>query len=208
VDRRLLLICLLFLSVLFVTVAAYYFTQSPESSKPYWLMFGNYMTYEQAFTWNDSSRTEYMTWNVTGLTNDTTDIYLVSHGVNVNAGNVTIVMGEANWTINTMSREVLASSTPDYIGQKWAFWIPTDVKVGSTVDIWYGANTVSASESINVLGQQRDCWVLEYNWPTSSMKRWYDKSSGICLKILVVLNQQNVIITTTETAMSTNINLN
>jgi hypothetical protein len=155
--RRLLLICLLFFSVLFVTVAAYCFTQPPESSKPYWLTYGNYVTYEQAFKWNNDSKTEYMAWNVTGLKNDTTDIYPISHGVNVNADNISIVMGEANWTINTNSREVLASSTSDYIGQKWPFWIPTNVKVGSTVDIWYGANTVSTSESINVLGQQRNC---------------------------------------------------
>lgn len=190
--KRLLLICLLFLSVSFVTFAVYYCTHSRETTKPYWLVAEGYVTYEQVFVWGNHNETEYMTWNMTRLRDDTADLYLVSHGVNVTGGNVAIVTGEANWTISTVTREVLISSDPSYVGQKWAFWIPTDVRVGSSVDILYGTNTISGSEPINVLGQQRDCWVLEYNWATANMKRWYDKSSGICLKILVVLHSKTL----------------
>jgi len=205
--KRLLLICLLLLSVSFVTIAVYSYVQSHETAKPYWLVSGGYMTYEQVLVWDNHNDTEYMTWNVTRLGDTSADVDVVSHGVNVTDGNVAIVKGEVDSTINTVTHDVLSSSDPTYVGQKWAFWIPTDVKVGSPVDILYGANTVSRSESINALGQERDCWVLEYNWATANMKRWYDKSSGICLKILVTLYQQNITITTTETAVSTNMSL-
>ena len=205
--RRLLLICLLLISVLCVTIAVYYIAQSPEKAKPYWLASGSYMTYEQVFMWNNQNETEYMTWNVTELRDDTADLYLVSHGVNVTDGNVAIIEGEAHWTIDAVTREVSSSSDSSYVGQKCPFWIPTDLRTGSSVDILYGANTIRRSESINVLGQQRDCWILEYDWSTASMKRWYDKSSGICLRILVVLYRQDITVKTTETAVSTNIGL-
>jgi hypothetical protein len=165
------------------------------------------MTYEQVFMWNDQNETEYMTWNVTELRDNMVDLYLVSHGVNVTDGKVAIIEGEANWTMDAVTREVSSSSDSSYVGQKCPFWIPTDLRIGSSVDILYGANTIRRSESINVLGQQRDCWILEYDWSTASMKRWYDKSSGICLRILVVLYRQDITVTTTETAVSTNIGL-
>ncbi len=93
------------------------------------------------------------------------------------------------------------------MGEKCPFWIEKDVTVGSTIDTFYGVNTISRSESIFVLGKQRDCWVVEYQWATSTMTRWYDKSSGIVLKIQVVLYRQDVTIQITETAVQCNIDL-
>lgn len=94
---------------------------------------------------------------------ESADLYLISHGVNVTSGSVAIVTGEANWTIDTSTREVLSSSDSNYVGKKWPFWLQTDLRIGSSVDIWYGVNTVSRSETINVPGKQRDCWILEYD---------------------------------------------
>jgi hypothetical protein len=148
----------------------------------------------------------YMTWNVTGLRNNVANLSLVSHGLNVTGGNVAIVMGHANWTVDAETRNVLNCSDSGYVGKKWAFWIPTNLGIGSSVDTFYGTSTIGWSDWINVLGQQRDCWIVRYNWATSNMTRWYDKSSGLCLKILVVL-QHGVTITTTETATSTSISL-
>ena len=71
-----------------------------------------------------------------------------------------------------------------------------------------GFNVINKDESIYVLGSQRDCWVMEYNWTSSSMKRWFDKASGLLLKIHVVLFRQGINIVVTETAVKTNIDLN
>jgi hypothetical protein len=77
----------------------------------------------------------------------------------------------------------------------------------SARDILYGTNAIGKSETIQALGRQRERWVLEYDWSTSSMKRWYDKPTGICIKIYVVMNQQGITIKITETAILTNIAL-
>ena len=90
----------------------------------------------------------------------------------------------------------------------WWFYGRAQKNVGlsSSVDIFYGINTISSDESISVLGMQRDCWAVDYNWwSTSAMKRWYDKSSGIVLKIQVVLYRQDITVEITETAIQTNI---
>jgi len=165
------------------------------------------MVYEQAFAWADHQQAENMTWVITKLEDDTANVHLISHGVDTSSGNVVITTGETNWTINAISREILNSSDHNYDGKKNPFWIEKDVGVGSSVDILYGINTISGNESISVLGMQRDCWVVEYNWSTSTMKRWYDKSSGIVLKIQVVLYRQDITVEITETAIQTNINL-
>ncbi|MCJ7425269.1 hypothetical protein MUP01_13530 [Candidatus Bathyarchaeota archaeon] len=204
--KKLLLVFFLFLSVLLLICSIYYYALLHQTTRQHWLATGTYVTYEQFLVWNNQNETQYMTWNVTRL-GDSADLYLVSHGVNVTNRSVAIVTGEANWTIDTSTREVLSSSDSNYVGKKWPFWLQTDLRIGSSVDTWYGVNTVSRSETINVLGQQRDCWIVDYDWATSTMRRWYDKSSGVCLKIHVVLHQQNITITTTETAVSTNIDL-
>lgn len=205
--RRLLLIALLMVSVVSVTFVVYWYVQLQTVAKPSWLKLDSYMIYEQFFVWNEQNETEYMTWNATGMSGDFVDLHLVSHGVDVTGENVVITLGEADWTINAFTREIVSSSDASYVGKKWPFWIQTNVRVGSTVDIFYGVNKISKSESIDVLGQQRDCWVLEYNWATADMKRWYDKSSGLCLKIYVVLYRGDITITITETAVRTNIDL-
>ncbi len=192
-------------SVLAVSIFWYSNLWSPR--KPAWLELDSFMVYEQAITWADHQQVENMSWKITKLEGNTANVNLVSHGVDTSSGNVVITTGEANWTINAVSREVLNSSDHDYDGEKCPFWIEKDVGLGSHVDILYGMNTVSSSESISVLGRQRDCWVVEYNWSTSAMKRWYDRSSGIVLKIQVVLYRQDITVEIVETAIQTNIDL-
>jgi hypothetical protein len=114
-------------------------------------------------------------------------------------------VGEANWTLNAFDRVIVNATDSSYVGYKCPFWIESTVGIGSTVDSLYGETTIVRNETINVLGQQRDCWVTEQNWPTSGMTRWYDKSTGIVLMIHVVLQQSGVTIDVTETGMQTNI---
>ncbi len=193
------LICLSF--------GVYYYLQLQDMVKPSWLALGAYVEYAQIFQWDENNATEYMTWNLTKVSDASIDVHLFSHGVNVTSGNVAIEPGEANWTVSVYTREITHSSDANYVGKKCPFWIRENAKAGSTVDILYGVSTIGVSESISVLGLQRDCWVLEYNWPTSSMKRWYDKPTGLCLKIQVTINRQVISIDTTETAVLTNIGL-
>jgi len=191
----------------FLSLGVYWYVWFQKVTKPTWLKSDAYVIYEQFFVWNGHSGIEYMIWNMTGLQDTFADLHLTSHGANVTEGNVETTSGEANFTINVFNREITSCSDPYYIGKKWPFWIETNVTIGSTLDILYGTNMITHSEQIHVLGRGRDCWVVQYNWTTSSMKRWYDKVSGICLKIHVTLNQQGITIQITETVVASNIDL-
>ena len=205
--QQVLAVALVLVAVSVLAVAIYWYGDLRSLKKPAWLELGSFVVYEQAIAWADHQQVENMSWVVAKLEDDTAIVHLISHGVDTSSGNVVITRGEANWTINAISREILNSSDHNYDGEKNPFWIEKDVGIGSSVDILYGVNTISGNESISVLGMQRDCWVVEYNWSTSTMKRWYDKSSGIVLKIQVVLHRQDITVETTETAIHTNINL-
>jgi len=208
VNRKTVLITTISLVfVVSLALAVYGYIRFQEVAKSSWLRSGTYVVYEQFFVWNGHSGTEYMTWNITRRQDAFADLYLSSHGVNVTEGSVESTFGEADFTINVVNREIVDCSDPYYIGEKWPFWIETNVTIGSTINIFYGTNVITNSQPIYVLGQQRDCWVVEYNWTMSSMKRWYDKSSGICLKIHVILNQQGITMQITETAVASNIDL-
>ena len=207
-NRKILLpVAVLLITCMSLTLGVYLYMGFQEVAKPSWLKLGIYMTYEQFFVWNEHSKTDYMIWNITKLKDDFADLNLTSHGVNVTEGNVVLTLGEANFTINVATREIVNCSDTIYVGEKWPFWIETNLTLGSTIDILYGTNVISESEPIYVFGQQRDCWVVEYNWTTARMKRWYDKSSGILLKTHVVLYRQGITIVITETAVLTNVDL-
>jgi len=206
--KTLLLISVLLIIGVSLTIGVYLCLRFQELvAKPSWLRLGAFMTYEQFFVWTGRNETEYMKWNITSLRDDSADLHLISHGVDVTEGDVVITSGEDNWTMNAVTREIVDSSDSNYVGKKCPFWIETDVTIGSTVDTLYGTSVVSKSESIRVFGQQRHCWVVEYYWTTASMKRWYDKSCGILLKVHVVLHRQDITIEITETAVLTNIDL-
>ncbi len=205
--RRILAVALVLVAVSVLAVSIFWYSSLWSPRKPAWLELDSFMVYEQSIAWADHQQVENMSWKITKLEGNTANVNLVSHGVDTSSGNVVITAGEANWTINAISREILNSSDHHYDGEKCPFWIEKDVGVGSRVDTLYGMNTISSSESISVLGMQRDCWVVAYNWSTSAMKRWYDKSSGIVLKIQVVLYRQDITVEIVETAIQTNIDL-
>jgi len=208
VNRKMVLITTISLVfVISLALVVYWYIRFRDVTKSSWLRSGTCVVYEQFFVWNGHSGTEYMTWNITGRQDAFADLYLISHGVNVTEGSVESTFGEANFTINVFNRGIVDCSDPYYIGEKWPFWIETNVTIGSAINIFYGTNVITNSQQIYVLGQQRDCWVVEYNWTMSSMKRWYDKSSGICLKIHVILNQEDITMQITETAVASNIDL-
>lgn len=206
-SRKKLLLIALMLVIVSLTVGAYLYAGFQKGAKPFWLKSGAYMTYEQLFVWTGHNETKYMTWNITKLVDEFADLHLTSHGVNATEADVVITAGEADWTINTVTREIVNSSDSNYVGEKCPFWIETNVSVGSMVATLYGRNPVKKSETIYALEDERDCLVVEYNWTTAAMKRWYDKSSGIVLKIYVVLYRQSATIEITETAVLTNIDL-
>ena len=174
-----------------------------------WLRKDAFVVYEQFFVWNGESTVEYMVWNVTDLRDGIVDLRLVSHGVNVTNGNVELTLGESGLTMDKATRVVLSGgeSVAPYIGDRWPFWIETNVAMGSTIDTWYGPAAIERDERIYVLGQKRKVWAVEYAWASGSMTRWYDQATGVLLKIHNVLVRDGVAIVVTETAVLTSVDL-
>jgi hypothetical protein len=208
VNRRTsVLIAISIVIIASLVVVTYLFIQFEEPRTPSWLKLGAYMRYQQFFAWIGHNQTELMTWNITGLQDNFADLHLISYGVRVNVSDNSVIMsvGEANWTLNAFDRVIVNATDSSYVGYKCPFWIESTVGIGSTGDSLYGETTIVRNETINVLGQQRDCWVTQQNWTASSMTRWYDKSTGIVLMIHVVLQQSGVTIDVMETGTQTNI---
>jgi hypothetical protein len=167
-----------------------------------------HMTYEQFFEWTGHNETTFMTWNITGLQDGLVDLQVSSYNVDVNASDnsAIITVANDNWTVDLSNREIVNSTNnPQIIGFDCPFWIEKNVTVGSVINTLYGQATITGSQTLNVLGQQRDCWIVPYEWPTSSMVRWYDKATGIVLLIQVVRQEQGISILSNETATETNI---
>ena len=206
--RSAVIIALCLVGIISVGFVACQFLRFNADEEP-WLKSGAYMVYEQVFVWNGNSEIDYMVWNVTGLWDGHADLRLTSHGANVTESGVELTLGEADLTIDRATREVVNGSeiVGPHFGEKWPFWIETNVSIGSVVDTWYGVTVVSQTEAIYVLGRRKDCWVVEYDWPSGSMKRWFDTASGVLLKIHNVLYRPGWTIVVTETAVMTNIEL-
>ena len=127
-KRQVLAVTLMLIAISVLTIAIYWYSNSRSLEKPAWLELGSFMVYEQVIAWADHQEVENMTWVITKLEGDTANVHLVSHGVNTSSGNVVITTGEADWTINAISREILNSSDHDYDGEKDPFWIEKMLK--------------------------------------------------------------------------------
>jgi hypothetical protein len=97
-SRRLLWSSVVVLIVgISLPVGVYLYLRAQLTTKPSWLKQSALVTYEQFFSWAGHSQTENMTWNITGLRDDSADVHLISHGANITEGNVEITLGEVNF---------------------------------------------------------------------------------------------------------------
>ena len=193
---------------MFLLVSAFAASSFPSAiSKPNWLVEGLYMTYEQVFVWSSHSETANMTWQITGIEGANVEARVASYTVNATDDTLNIIPVSSNFAVNSYTREIVSSSEPAMVGQRWTFWIEKNVTLGSSVDTGFGVASVRGSETMFAFGEQRGTWVVKYEWSTSSMKRWYDIASGIVLKIYVAMVKGSTQVQVTETARWTNISL-
>jgi hypothetical protein len=182
------------------------FTRSQESS---WLAVNNFVVYQQNFAWASGNATEYMFWNVTSLSGNAADIQLSSHGVQITNGFVNIPSAEVNLKVNVKTREVIETSDQSGempVGSLFPFWIPQSVKEGDSIQTSYGTSTISPSQTLQIMGQSHDCWLVAYYYSSGNdMNRYYGTNSGICLLIQTHMLSNGVSVSVNETAIQTNI---
>ena len=205
--NKLIVLAIVCIVVLVASFAIY--SQLPQQPKNSWLASGDFVVYQQNFAWTNGNATTYMFWNVTGLDGTTADIQLVSHGINTSNGTVSIPSTEINLKVDIKTRQVLDSSIQQSempLGSEFPFWIPASVKVGDPIRTSYGYSTISPSQTLQIMSQNRDCWVVAYAFSSgNNMNRYYDTLTGICLLIQSHILSNDVSVAVNETAVQSNI---
>ncbi len=148
-----------------------------------------------------------MIWNITSFSDNQALLQISTYTYNTTSGKVNIFSAGDFWKVDSDTRLIVQSST-GVTGYKNPFWIDTNVNVGSTIDAYFGATAqIQQPESIAVLGRTVNCWKISLDWPTSTMKRWYDPATGIVLRIDTTRAQAGTNMAVAEVAVASNITL-
>jgi hypothetical protein len=179
-----------------------------QASSP-WLTRGAYVRYSQVFQWGGENETTPMMWNVTSLSGGLANVFTTSYDFNVTGGKVVIFPVESRLVVNEETNEIVGvESGVNVKGYPVPFWIDPNVGLGSSIDAYFGTNaTIQASQSIEVMGTARSCWTVVLEWPYATMQRWYDKSTGIVLRIDTNLTRAGVRMRVVETATESNLQM-
>ncbi len=143
-------------------------------------------------------------------------IDIKSHGIqrNTSSGEFEVIPGGGCMVIDKENWEIIQMLTAEgslnqSIGKKVPFWIPTNINQSSFIDTLYDRHIPpSKSERIylKALSTSRECWVTENIYSAeNSMTRWYDKETGIVLKIETKMSYATQEITILEILNNTNI---
>jgi len=202
-KKKLVLLAIICVAILVASLAVYFqFTLKQNNS---WLALNDFVVYRQDVTWAGSNATTYMFWNITSLNGDMANIRLVS-GINISNGSIDISATEEDSQVNISTRQVINCSLQSDIGSKFPLWIPQSVKVGDAIQTSYGDSTISPSQTLRIMGQNRSCWVVAYAYGAgTNMDRYYDAATGICLQIRTHIFSNGISIAINETAVQTNI---
>lgn len=185
-----------------------------KAELPSFVVIGNYVQYEQQFSTGESYE---LFWNITHVNASMVGIIIRSHGIqrNQTSREVSIVPGggymlidKETWTILQVIIGNVTQKIGDPIGKKVPFWIPVSVNETTPINTMYDKHVIPTSESLNLsyFDTSRKCWVTNNIYSeTASMQRWYDKKTGIVLKIKTEIKFGSSKISILETINATNV---
>jgi hypothetical protein len=187
---------IIILSILFIFLLNQDLYSNSKSELPNFLSQGSYAQYSQIFSTDEDS---ILLWNITMINESMIRITINSSGLVFNKttemlemvrGGGTLFVSKNSWEIVEFIHENISQTTAHPIGYKQPFWIPNNITQSIAIDTMYDLHTFpNRSEvlKINSLNIQRDCWVTYNTYGGgNSMERWYDKETGIVLKIVTV----------------------
>ena len=82
--------------------------------------------------------------------------------------------------VNTMNRFVEEGV---WAGLWYPGWIETDINIGSTINLMDGTATVNGTRMIVAGPRAIDCWEIPYSMYRFPYTFWYDKASGLWIKM-------------------------
>jgi hypothetical protein len=186
-----------------------------QNSLPAFLQKGSFAQYKQEFS---SGEIYELRWEITSCDEISIELSLQSHGLVFNATTSTfdIIPGGGVLVVDTDSLEIVNAYYPNGteivgypVGEKIAFWISDTVNETSLINSMYEKDkhpTLVGPLEFNCLSSARMCWMTENVYSTGNwMNRYYDRETGILLRIETHLRTDAVEISVLETLNSTNI---
>jgi len=208
-SLSLILIC----SLLLVNLTQY--EALDQNSAPTFLEDGSFAQYKQEFS---SGEIYELRWEIASFDGSSFEISLRSHGLvfNTTAKTFDITPGGGTLIVDRGSLEILNAYYPngteivEYpVGERIAFWISETVNETSLINSMYETDrhpTLVGPLEFNCLPSARMCWMTENVYSSGNwMNRYYDRETGIILRIESHLRADTVEISVLETLNTTNI---
>jgi len=119
----------------------------------------------------------------TGYLNFTYDYYIEPYKIYISVWikDPSGYIGTGWMIVNTMTR--LVESGDIWTGWWYPGWIETDIDIGSTINLMDGTATVNGTRVIVVGPRAIDCWEIPYSMYGYPYTFWYDKASGLWIKM-------------------------
>ncbi|MFX0171903.1 MAG: hypothetical protein ACFE9L_08285 [Candidatus Hodarchaeota archaeon] len=206
-----MIIGLIILSFFFINL----FVIPCDAKLPSFLQEATYAQYEQKFSTGEIYE---LFWNITSINDSVVKITIRSHGIQFNSttGEINVVPGggimfisKDTWKITNVLTDSGTIPGSSYTNKKVPFWIPTNIDNTTPIDTLYDNHVIpSHSDSLNLsyYSTLRQCWVTHNKYSEENyMDRWYDKETGIVLKISTQMKLSSSHISCLETLNVTNI---
>ncbi len=202
------------LALLFILFVSNLSVSLGVTNLPEYLEKGSYAQYEQRFSTGDVFE---LFWNITHINTSAVGITIRSHGIQRNqtteelsvvSGGGVMLINRNTWVIIQFINNNITINFGYPIGEKVPFWIPIHITQTTPIETMYDLNVTPSSDSLNLscLLSIRECWVTNNRYSDrSSMVRWYDKATGIVLKIQTNITLGSSNISCLETLNATNI---
>jgi len=208
------LLSLMFVCSLLLVNLAHYGALN-QSSLPAFLEEGSFAQYKQEFS---SGETHELRWEIASFVGSSFEISIRSHGLVFNTTTKTydITLGGGTMIVDKDSLEILNAYCPNGtemsgypVGERIAFWISDTVNETSLINSMYETDrhpTLVGPLEFDCLTSTRMCWMTENVYSSGNwMNRYYDRETGIILRIETHLRVDTVETSILETLNSTNI---
>ncbi len=190
------------------------FSLSGSSGLPEFIREGVFAQYTQTFSLGEIYG---LYWQVHSVNRSGVELLTRSHGLYYNStggefqivrGGGTMFIDGETWVIIQMSDSNGSAMSGPPVGEMSAFWISTEVNESSVIHNTYDqfVHPTSGVLELDCLMQPRECWITDNIYRNGTdMKRWYDKSTGIVLRIETSITKDSEQVSILEVLNATNI---
>ena len=164
-----------------------FFACSSTFSFQTWWAADHQATYEQVFNYEGGEEVHNMTWTLLSVNSShfEAEVFSWANATFIN-NTLNLQLGHVTMTAERASRRIVEANVSD-LGENpyWSFWVEPNLTNNTIIRTLYDFNiTASREEDLDIMGKTWQCVVTEIDWFVFNMTRWYDKQTGLVVKIL------------------------